>query len=109
MNIPVKDIVVTASGAVLVAAVLWLAANMVFASDLKQVEKDIETARTEVTGEVNEVKQIVLRRELRDISRDLRMLDAQADLSPAESSYRAQLETDLDVAQTQMDEILDDD
>jgi len=86
------NIITTVVGALLVSAILWLASNMVFASDLVKLEQS-----------VNQVQAIVLQREIRDVSRELRALDAKADLTDAEKRYQETLEDDLDTAQDELD------
>lgn len=97
-----SNIITTVAGALIVASLLWLAGNVVFASDLQELEHS-------VTQTVERVQQTVLRREVRDISREIRALEVKTMLTESEQSYQAALETDLTVAQAELDELLDDD
>lgn len=104
-----SDIVIKVVAALLTASVIWLGGNMVFASDLEQIRLEIVDQVDSVRSEVESVQTLVLRREVREISRDLRELDQQEALSRAERNYKAELETDLSTAQNQIDSLMDKD
>ncbi len=98
--------VVGVLGAVASAAVLWglaqLNANMVWASDLK----DVVDTQQEQAGTLVNVQLILLRSEIRDISAELRALEGAKPLDGAELRLERMLTEDLQQAQDQMDALM---
>jgi hypothetical protein len=108
-----KNIGISVVATLLAAGIAWLASNAVFASDLQQLEQRIETKidsnAKEQKAELSSMHEIIVRREIRDISREIRVLKEKEALTDRESQDLADLESDLRIAEMQMDKILEED